>query len=57
MPCGSNPKKFLLHKICDMIKGNELQVGNIDFGLSGEGGDKFACFTLTGNKLICDGAN
>ena len=27
--------------ICDMIKGNESDVGNIDFGLWAERGDKF----------------
>ena len=29
-----------------MIKGNESDVGNIDFELQAERGDKFLCFTL-----------
>ena len=32
--------------ICDIIKGNELDVGNIDFELQAKRGDKFLCFTL-----------
>ena len=32
--------------ICDMIKGNESDVGNIDFELQAKRGDKFLCFTL-----------
>ena len=32
--------------ICDMIKGNESDVGNIDFELQATRGDKFLCFTL-----------
>ena len=32
--------------ICDLIKGNESDVGNIDFELQGEGGDEFLCFSL-----------
>ena len=32
--------------ICDMIKGNESDVGNIDFELQAKKGDKFLCFTL-----------
>ena len=35
--------------ICDMIKGNESDVGNTDFELQAERGDKFLCFTLFGN--------
>ena len=31
---------------CDMIKGNESDVGNIDFELQAKRGDKFLCFTL-----------
>ena len=31
---------------CDMIKGNELDVGNIYFELQTKRGDKFLCFTL-----------
>ena len=29
--------------ICDMIKGNESDVGNIDFELQAKRGDKFLC--------------
>ena len=29
-----------------MIKGNESDVGNIDFELQAKRGDKFSCFTL-----------
>ena len=29
-----------------MIKGNESNVGNIDFELQAKSGDKFLCFTL-----------
>ena len=32
--------------IGDMIKGNESDVGNIDFELQANRGDKFLCFTL-----------
>ena len=32
--------------ICDMIKGNESDVMNIDFELQAKRGDKFLCFTL-----------
>ena len=32
--------------ICDMIKGNESNVGNIDLELKAKKGDKFLCFTL-----------
>ena len=31
---------------CDMIKGNESDVGNIDFELQDKRGDKFLCFPL-----------
>ena len=37
---------IIRHSKCDMIKGNELDVGNIDFELQAERGDKFLCFTL-----------
>ena len=37
---------FLWKSICDMIKGNESDVGNIDFELQAKRGDKFLCFTL-----------
>ena len=37
-------KKVLI--ICDMIKGNESDVGNIDFKLQAKRGEKFLCFTL-----------
>ena len=33
-------------RICDMIKGNESDVGNIDFELQAKRGDKFLSFTL-----------
>ena len=32
--------------ICDMIKGNESDVENINFELQAKRGDKFLCFTL-----------
>ena len=32
--------------ICEMIKGNESDVENIDFKLQAKRGDKFLCFTL-----------
>ena len=32
--------------ICDIIKGNESDVGNIDFELQGNKGSKFFCFLL-----------
>ena len=35
-----------VNNICDMIKGNELDVPNIDFDLQAERGDKFLCFAL-----------
>ena len=35
-----------LRSTCDMIKGNESDVGNIDFEIQVYGGDKFLCFTL-----------
>ena len=31
---------------CHMIKGNESDVGNIDFELQAKRDDKFLCFTL-----------
>ena len=51
------PQQFNLHKSkplrlatgvnnCDMIKGNESDVGNIDFELQAKRGNKFLCFTL-----------
>ena len=42
----------VLH-ICEMIKGNELDVGNIDFELQAYRGDKFLCFTLFLNFKEC----
>ena len=36
-----------------MIKGNELNVRNIDFELYAERGDKFLCFTLFRNINYC----
>ena len=42
-------RKFfhLLGYICDMIKGNESDVGNVDFKLQAKRGDKFLCFRPT----------
>ena len=37
---------FLQGSIFDMIKGNESDIGNIDFELHAKTGDKFLCFTL-----------
>ena len=39
--------------ICDMIKGNESDVGNIDLELQAKRGDKFLCFTLFLNLKNC----
>ena len=39
--------------ICDMIKGNELDVGNIEFELQAKRGDKFVCFALCLNFKEC----
>ena len=36
-----------------MIKGNESDVGNIDFELQAKIGDKFLCFTLFLNLKSC----
>ena len=36
-----------------MIKGNESDVGNIDFELQANRGDKFFCFTLFLNFKEC----
>ena len=38
---------------CDMIKGNESDVGNFDFKLQAKRGDKFLCFTLFLNLKNC----
>ena len=35
-----------------MIKGNESDVGNIDFEIQAYGGDKFLCFTLIWTSII-----
>ena len=40
-------------KNCDMIKGNESDVGNIDFELQAKRGDEFLCFTLFLNLKNC----
>ena len=40
-------------RICDMIKGNESDVGNFDFELQAKRGDKFLCFTLFLNLKNC----
>ena len=37
---------FLDCNIGDMIKGNESDVGNIDFELQAKRGEKLLCFTL-----------
>ena len=39
--------------ICVMIKGNESDVGNIDFELQAKTVDKFLCFTLFLNLTNC----
>ena len=41
------------NNICDMIKGNESDVGKIDFELQAKRGDKFLCFTLFLNLKKC----
>ena len=38
---------------CDMIKGNESDVGNIDFELQAYRGDKFVCFSSFLNFKEC----
>ena len=38
--------KLMITTICDMIKGNESDVGNIDLELQAKRGDKFLCFTM-----------
>ena len=40
----SNQK--LLYQICDTIKRNESDIGNIDYELHAKRGDRFLCFTL-----------
>ena len=42
-----------IKKICDMIKGNESDVENIDFELQAKKSDKFLCFTLFMNLKNC----
>ena len=42
-----------LNNICDMIKGNESDVGNIDFELQAKRGGKFLYFTLFLNLKKC----
>ena len=39
--------------ICDMIKGNESDVGDIDFELQAKRGDKFLYFALFLNLKNC----
>ena len=39
--------------ICDMIKGNESDVRNVDFELQAKRGDIFLCFTLFLNLKNC----
>ena len=39
------PKTTVHISMCDMIKGNELGVTNIDFELQAKRGNKFVCFT------------
>ena len=41
--------EMIQRHIYDMIMGNELDDGNIDFELLAERGDKFLSFTLFGN--------
>ena len=50
---GYNIKKFSNEIKCDMIKGNESDVGNIDFELQAKRGNKFLCFTLFLNLKNC----
>ena len=44
---------MVLECICDMIKGNESDVGNIEFELQAKRGNKFLCFTLFPNLKNC----
>ena len=44
---------LLDYHICDMIKGNESDVGNIDFELQAKRGEKFLRFTLFLNLRNC----
>ena len=46
-------KKSNTKHICDMIKGNESDVGNSDFELQVKKGGKFLCFTLFLNLKKC----
>ena len=46
-------QQFLTVSICDMIKGNESDVGNIDFELQAKRGDEFLCFSLFLNLKNC----
>ena len=39
-------KYIYVKYICDMIKGNELDVGNIGFELQAKTGEKHLCFIL-----------
>ena len=39
--------------ICDMIKGNESDVANIDFELKAETDDIFLCFKMFWNSKNC----
>ena len=43
------PKKVAINFICDMIKGNESDVGNIDFELQAKIGHKCLCILLIMN--------
>ena len=43
---------YMMNK-CDMIKGNESDVGNIDFELQAKRGDQFLCFSLFLNFEEC----
>ena len=45
--------KMTIFHICDMIKGNESDVGNIDFKLQAKRGDKFLWLTLFLNVKKC----
>ena len=37
---------YKVNSKCDLIKGNESDVGNIDFKLQAKRGDKFLCFEV-----------
>ena len=50
-------ERLLQQTVCDMIKWNESDVGNIDFELQAKRGDKFLCLTLflnLKNSYLCN---